>query len=283
MPANAASQSFRYLHAINAGPSDAAPAESLDLTCQYPVLSGYSGQSYSYTISMNYKGSGSKTFDLKAVVPDGFTYSIYPGYGEGQAIAAIRLDGTKGYGDSVKLTVNPTNNQPPAAGEYPFVFQASSDDVQASIDLKGIVTANYEMKMSTPDGRLNTDATSGKDNNFTLELANTGSGDLQNVDITIPSSDRPAGWTVTAKPDKLDTLKAGDTKEIQVTIHPSDKTISGDYMVTVQAEPDSKYTFTNLQIRVTAVTDTIWGWVGVGIVVLVVLALAVIFMRFGRR
>ena len=282
-PVNAAQSHKSYEAAGYAGQNDTAPAESLELTCQYPVLSGYSGLSYSFTVSLNYKGPGSKTFDLKATVPDGFTYSIYPGYGEGQEIAAIRLDGTKGYGDTIKLTVNPFTTKAPPVGEYPIVFQASSGDVSASIDLKGIVTANYDMKMATPDGRLNTEATSGQDNNMTIQLTNTGSGDLENVNITCSANDHPSGWTVTCKPDKLDPFKSGDMKEIQVTIRPSDKAISGDYMVTVQAQPESRYAFANLQIRVTVLTPTIWGWVGVGIVILVVLALAVIFMRFGRR
>jgi uncharacterized membrane protein len=283
-PVNAAQPDKSFGSAGYTGPNDTTPAESLDLTCQYPVLSGYSGLSYSFTVGLTYKGPGSKTFDLTATVPDGFTYSIYPGYGEGQEIAAIRLDGTKGYGgDTIKLTVNPFTTKAPAVGEYPIVFQASSGDLKASIDLKGIVTANYDMKMATPDGRLNTEATSGQDNNVTIQLTNTGSGDLENVNITSAASDRPNGWTVTCNPNKLDTFKSGDVKEIQVTIRPSDKTISGDYMVTIQAQPDSKYAFANLQLRVTVLTPTIWGWVGVGIVVLVVLALAVIFMRFGRR
>ncbi|MGA2368693.1 MAG: NEW3 domain-containing protein [Dehalococcoidia bacterium] len=282
-PVNAAQSPVSYTAAGCTGQNDTTPAESLDLTCQYPVLSGYSGLSYSFTVTLNYKGPGSKTFDLKATVPDGFTYSIYPGYGESQEIAAIRLDGTKGYGDTVKLNVNPFTTKAPPVGEYPIVFKASSGDVSASIDLKGIVTANYDMKMATPDGRLNTEATSGQDNNMTIQLTNTGSGDLENVNITCAASDHPSGWIVTCKPDKLDLFKSGDTKEIQATIRPSDKAISGDYMVTVQAQPDSKYAFANLQIRVTVLTPTIWGWVGVGIVILVVLALAVIFMRFGRR
>ncbi len=282
-PVNAAQSLKSYEAAGYTGQNDTAPAENLELTCQYPVVSGYSGLSYSFTVTLNYKGPGFKTFDLKAVVPDGFVYKIYPGYGEGQEIAAIRLDGTKGYGDTIKLTVSPFTTGSPAPGEYPIVFQAISGDVKASIDLKGIVTANYDMKMSTPDGRLNTEATSGQDNNMTVDLTNTGSGDLENVEITCLAKDRPSGWTVTCKPDKLDAFKSGDTKEIQVTIRPPDKTISGDYMVTIQAQPESKYAFANLQMRVTVLTPTIWGWVGVGIVILVVLALAVIFMRFGRR
>ena len=263
---------------------DGQPLEKLELTCQYPALSSYAGLNYAYTISVTYSGGKeSKIFDLKAVVPEGFVSTIAPGYGEGQEIAAMRLDASKGYPETVKLTVRPVAWKVPLPGEYPVTFEVSNGDLKSSILLKAIVTANYDIKMTTPDGRLNTEATAGQDNNFTVTVANSGSADLDKVEVSCQAKDRPNGWTVTCKPDKIDSLKAGDTKEIQVTVRPSEKTISGDYMLTVQAEPESKNAFTNLQIRTTVLTPTIWGWVGVGIVILVVLALAVIFIRFGRR
>lgn len=263
---------------------DAQPAEKLELTCQYPALSSYAGLNYSYSISVNYTGGKeSKIFNLSAVVPEGFVSTISPGYGEGQEIAAIRLDANKGYPETVKLSVRPYTWKVPLPGEYPVTFEVSSGDLKSSIQLKAIVTANYDMKITTPDGRLNTEATAGQENNFTVIVANSGSADLEKVEVTCKAQDRPNGWTVTCKPDKIDFLKAGDTKEVQVTVKPSEKTIAGDYMLTIQAEPESKNAFTNLQVRTTVLTPTIWGWVGVGIVVLVVLALAVIFIRFGRR
>ncbi len=263
---------------------EAQPAEKLELTCQYPALSSYAGLNYSYSISVTYSGGKeSKIFNLKAVVPEGFVSAIAPGYGEGQEIAAIRLDANKGYPETVKLTVRPYTWRVPLPGEYPVTFEVSSGDLKSSIVLKAIVTASYDMKMTTPDGRLNTEATAGQDNTFTVVVGNSGSADLDKVEVTCKAQDRPNGWTVTCKPDKIDSLKAGDTKEVLITVRPSEKTIAGDYMLTVQAEPESKNAFTNLQIRTTVLTPTIWGWVGVGIVILVVLALAVIFVRFGRR
>lgn len=265
--------------------ADASTAEKLDLTCQYPTLSSYAGISYGFDVSILYTGSGSKIFDLKATVPQGFNATITPGYGgEGKEIAQMRIDGTKGYGgDSVKVSVTPYAWQVPAPGSYPVILDVSSGDLKASIKLTAIVTANYDLKMTTPDGRLNTEATAGQDNRFTVVLMNTGSGNLEKVSISCPAKDRPNGWTVTASPDKIDSFKAGDSKEIQITVRPSEKTIAGDYMISIMAEPDARNAFTNLQIRVTALTPTIWGWVGVGIVILVIVALAVIFIRFGRR
>jgi len=258
--------------------------EKLELTCQYPVLSSYAGLNYSYSININYTGSKeSKVFNLKAVVPDGFGYVITPGYGEGQEIAAIRLDGSKGYPETVKLMVRPYAWKVPAQGEYPVIFEAASGDLKAAIELKAIVTASYDLKMTTPDGRLNTEATSGQESSFTVTVANTGSADLEKVVISCLAKDRPGGWTVTCKPETLEMLKVQDIKEVQVTVKPAEKTIAGDYIITIQAEPEAKNAFTNLQIRTTVLTPTIWGWVGVGIVILVVVALAVIFIRFGRR
>jgi uncharacterized membrane protein len=283
VPAHAVPSSHNGLNGTIILRDDVAATEKLELTCQYPVLSSYAGLNYSYNINISYSGKDSKVFNLKATVPPGFVSTIAPGYGEGQEIAAIRLDGGKGYPETVKLSVRPYAWKVPVPGEYPIIFEVSSGDLKSSIQLKAIVTANYDMKMSTPDGRLNTEATAGQESTFTIVIGNSGSADLEKVEVTCQTKDKPNGWTVTCKPDKLDLLKAGDTKEIQVTVKPTDKTISGDYMLTVQAEPEARNAFTNLQIRTTVLTPTIWGWVGVGIVILVIIALAVIFIRFGRR
>ena len=258
--------------------------EKLELSCQYPVLSSNTGLNYSYSININYTGGKeSKVFNLTAVVPDGFGYMITPGYGEGQEIAAIRLDGSRGYPETVKLTVRPYAWKALAPGEYPVIFKAASGDLKADIELKAIVTASYDLNLTTPDGRLNAEATAGQESNFTVVVANTGSADLEKVGVSCPAQSRPGGWTVTCNPEKIDILKTRDTKEVQVTVKPAEKTIAGDYIITIQAEPESKNAFASLQIRTTVLTPTIWGWVGVGIVVLVVVALAIIFIRFGRR
>jgi uncharacterized membrane protein len=283
-PAEAVQNVDNLNAAVSTLQADGQAAEKIELTCQYPVLSSYSGLSYAFDVMINYTGTGSKVFDLKATIPEGFNATITPGYGgEGKEIAAIRIEGNKGYGDSVKLSLSPFAWKVPAPGSYPVTLTVSSGDLKASIDLKAIVTANFDLKLTTPDGRLNTEATAGQDNNFTCILTNTGTGDLDKIEVSCYAKDRPSGWNVTTKPDKIDSLKAGDSKEIQVTIRPTEKTIAGDYEITLQSQPESKIAFASLRVRTTVLTPTIWGWVGVGVVVLVILALAVIFIKFGRR
>ena len=166
----------------------------------------------------------------------------------------------------------------PEPGEYPITVEASSGEIKGTINLTAIVTASYQMTLSTPDGRLNTTATAGKNNYFSVVVANTGSAAIDNITF---SSDKPTGWTVEPTPEKIDSLAAGESKTIDVNIKPAAKTIAGDYQITLTA--NGKQTNDHMDIRVTVETPTVWGWVGIGIIVLVIAGLAYVFTRFSRR
>ena len=60
-----------------------------------------------------------------------------------------------------------------------------------------------------------------------------------------------------------------------------DRTIAGDYALTVTA--NSADVTKSENFRITVSTPTIWGWIGFGIVGLVVIGLAAVFFRLGRR
>jgi uncharacterized membrane protein len=264
-------------------PNQTSPAEKITLTCQYPTISNYASSYFSYTVELVYTGGKEpRVFDLQAKVPDGFTYSITPSYGSSAQIAAIRLDPQKTYPDSITVTASPYSWQEAPPGEYPITVAASSGDLKASIDLKAIVTAKYDLELKTSTGLLNTNATSGEDNYLTISVVNTGTADLDKIEFSSKTSS-PSGWSITFDPKEIDLLPAGDTREVQVDIKPAKKSISGDYSVTISAQPQAKNAFGAFDLRVTVLTPTIWGWVGVAIVVLVIAGLAYMFMRLGRR
>src|SRR4030043_222614 len=259
--------------------------EEITLTCQYPVLSSPTGSSYfTYSIELQYKGGNEpRVFDLQAKVPSGFNYSITSSYGEGTEIAAIRLDPQKAYPDTIKVTVRPYMWVMPEPGEYPITVEAASGEVKSSIELKAIITAKYGIEVEPSTGRLNTTATAGEHSNFPISVTNTGSADLQKVNFSSAITGKPAGWSITFDPQNLDVLPVGAKREVQVNIKPAQKTIAGDYMVAISANPESGYAFDPIGVRVTVLTPTTWGWVGIGIVVLVIAGLVVMFMRLGRR
>ncbi|UCH51249.1 MAG: hypothetical protein JSV54_00310 [Chloroflexota bacterium] len=258
--------------------------EKITLTCQYPVLSSYAGAYFSYKVELLYSGGTEpKVFDLRAKVPAGFISSISPGYGEGTEIAAIRLDPHKTYPDTINVTVRPYAWLVPEPGEYDITVEVSSGEIKASIDLKAIVTAKYDLEVEPSSGLLNTKATAGKDNYFNVSIINTGSADIEKINFSSRITGGPSGWSITFNPESIDSLPAGDKREIQVDIKPTEKTIAGDYMITISAEPEAKNAFGSFNLRVTVLTPTIWGWVGIGIVILVIAGLAFMFMRLGRR
>jgi uncharacterized membrane protein len=259
--------------------------EEVTLSCQYPVLTSPSGTSYfTYNIDLQYKGGKEpRLFDLVVKVPSGFSYTMTSSYGEGTEIAAIRLDPQKTYPDPIKVTVRSYMWIVPEPGEYPITVEAASGEIKGSIELKAIVTAKYEIEVEPSTGRLNTTATAGKDNYFTILVTNTGSADLQKVELSSAITGKPSGWDITFDPEDIDVLPVGANREVQVNIKPAQKTIAGDYMVAISASPESGYAFDAIDVRVTVLTPTIWGWVGIGIVILVIAGLVVMFMRLGRR
>jgi uncharacterized membrane protein len=266
-----------------AGPFQTSPTEQIIVSCQYPSLSNYYGSSFSYTVDLQYTGSAEKrNFDLQVKVPDGFTSSITPSYGSTSNISSITLDPKKSFPDEITVTATPYTWQKAQPGEYPITVSASSGDLKGSINLKAIVTAKYDLQLKTSTGLLNTNATSGKDNYFTLSLSNTGTADLEKISFSSKTS-APSGWSITFDPKEIDLLPVDSSRDVQVDIKPDRKAISGDYSVTISAQPQANNAFGSLDLRVTVLTSPLWGWVGIAFVVLVIVGLGYMFIRLGRR
>ena len=258
------------------------PPEKIELTTSYTKLEGISGTSFEFEVDLNYQGgSEARVFDLMATVPKDWIAYITPTYPKDKQILDIRLEPTSPYetrpATKIVVYVAPYRVLP-EPGEYPITVEVTSGEIKGTINLTAVVTATYIMSVTTPDGRLNTTATAGRDNYFSVEVINSGSAAIDNITF---SSSKPSGWTIEFSPDEIDSMDAMSSQTIEVNIKPPAKTIAGDYEITLKA--DGKEARDDIDIRVTVETPTIWGWVGVGIVVLVIAGLAFIFMRFSRR
>lgn len=252
---------------------------SLTLETTYPVLTAKSGESFQFQVDVKYVGEKRLRFDIITRAPTDWTAGVTAQYGTSN-IASIELQPVEGYPATQTLTVTftPVSWKYPDAGDYVITLELGSGELRQTIELTARVTARYDAYLSTETGLLNIDATAGKDNHVSLKILNTGSASVDNINFT---SSKPDGWTVTFKPEKIDSLGAGITQDVDVVIHPADKTIAGDWSVTLSA--DSKEISKSLDLRVTVLTPTIWGWVGIIIVVIVVAGVGVLFWRLGRR
>jgi uncharacterized membrane protein len=250
----------------------------IELTTPYTKLEGISGASFEFEIALNYTGTEARVFNLVANGPQNWTTYITPSYPKDQRILDIRLEPGETYGQKIDVYTAPPSWLLPEPGEYKVSLEVSSGEIKGTIDLTAVVTARYGISLSTPDGLLNTKATAGKDNYFSVVITNTGTAAMD--DITL-SSQKPSGWTIDFSTGKIDTLPAGTSKTIDVNIKPPSKTIAGDYGILISATAMQKAI--DLNIRVTVETPTIWGWVGVIIILLVIAGVGFVFMRFSRR
>lgn len=249
--------------------------EKLEFDVTYPELKAKAGNPFSFTFDLYYEGDEEQTFALTAEGPEAWYIAITPSYQESE-IQAVKLQ--PGKKESLKATTIPLIKQEP--GEYKIKIKAKNEDIklEAEVELTAIITATYEYDLTSKTGMLNTKATSGKNNPFIMVLKNVGSADIENITL---KSDAPEKWTIKFEPEKIETLKSDESKEIKVTITPPEKTIAGDYMLNFSA--NSENVNKDIDVRITVETPSIWGWVGIAIIVIVVIGVAVIFARLGRR
>lgn len=216
-----------------------------------------------------------KTFDITVDYPTGWVAAVASGNTE-----ALSINITPNSRESLKMLAMPLTSQEP--GEYNFTVNFKSaeegESLEGSIDFTAVITATYEIKLTTKTGRLSTELTAGKDNEYKLVVTNNSSISVENIAI---SSTEPEGWQVNFDEKTIESIEAGATAEITATINPPEKTIAGDYMLSFKAASENSNS--SIEIRATVETPTIWGIVGIGIIVIVIVGVAIIFTKLGRR
>jgi uncharacterized membrane protein len=261
-------------------PTPTTIPDSLSLDSKYPSLSADSGSIYTFDVNIVYTGTERKTFTMDITNPPGWLSFTSTGYPE-KEITSIEIT-PSAYGsttEAIKLNLGPNYGVSPDPGDYPVTLKVSSGTLTSSITLIAKVKAKYTLALKTESGNLATRATAGKENHFSFNVVNTGSAALDQLKL---SASTPSGWTVTFKPDTVDTINAGQTQQIDAVITPAEgKTIAGDYMITLKA--DNGKQSSSMDVRVTVETPSIWGWLAFVIVVIVILGLLVIFWKMGRR
>lgn len=244
-------------------------------TSEYPQQEGTTGTDFSFSTTLINNGLKTQSYSLSSNAPAGWKVSFTPTGGTTK-VAAMDVDSSASKG----LTVAVTPPDSIAAGEYDISCSAVSAEETLSTNLKVVITGTYGMTVSTPDGRLSFDAYAGKAADVTLNIANTGNVDLENISL---NSNLPKGWTVTYNTENniIPSIPAGSTTEVIAHVKPSSDAITGDYANTFTAKTDQ--TQASADFRVSVKTKTIWGIVAVLIILCVAGGLGYVFRKYGRR
>jgi len=260
-------------------PPPEEPKEEVELSAQWPTLQSTAGSSLEYEITFNYHIKERRTFDLNLTVPPGWTGVTKANYPKVE-IEAFEPE-PRQLTDKLLVEVEPVAGNLLEPGEYVFTLEAASGDLKDSVDLKAVITEeppSYQLSLVTPTLQTEVQLKAGENNHASVLLINPETGLLKNITL---SSEKPEGWSIAFTPSKIESLESGLTQEIDVAIIPPNNTEAGDYPIILKAT--SEKTDTDLELRATVLTSTVWGGVGIGIAVGVIAGLIVWFRRLGRR
>ncbi|MBN2033618.1 MAG: hypothetical protein JW836_10100 [Deltaproteobacteria bacterium] len=248
-------------------------AKGVNLNTSYPVLQGPTDAKFEFSVEVENKTDKDSIFNLSAAGPANWELNFKPAY-EDKFISSLRLKERQS--QSVALEVKPYLMA--EAGNYPITVKVSSPDARAEAELTVVLTGTYKMDIGTPTGLLSLTAMRGEPSNVSFYVKNSGSAVQNNLRFM---SVKPENWKVEFKPEKIETLPPGETKQIEMTVSPAAQALVGDYSLNVMAEGER--TNKNLEFRVSVKASSVWGWIGIGIIVLVLLGLVGLFVYVGRR
>ena len=224
---------------------------------QYPEQEGASGASFSFEASLVNNSASQQNYSFSSNAPAGWT--VEPR-------------------QSQTITIGVTPSVDAQAGDYTISCSAVSAGETLKTDLKATITGNYSLDVSTPSGRLSTEAYPNKQKEITLKLTNNGNTDLKNVNLTATT---PDGWSMSFSQPAVEVIEAGASVEVTARLTPGKDALSGDYVVTVKAAGSE--TSDTAEFRISVKTETVWGIVGVLLIVCVFAGLGWVFHKYGRR
>jgi uncharacterized membrane protein len=213
------------------------------------------------------------TASFAADAPADFETSFTEAYGT-QELSSIPIEA--GQSKDIKLRVRPPSSVD--AGHFPITVTVNADDVFAKTELALDVVGQPQLQVAGREGLLSARAVASKQSTVPIVVTNSGTAPADNVTL---NASAPAGWKVSFEPATIERLVPGKDAEVQALITPSDKSLAGDYMVTVRA--NSRGEGASSQFRIAVSTSTVWGIAGAGVIGVALLLMLGAVARFGRR
>jgi len=252
---------------------DKAPAR-LTFATQYPTIRGGSDTTFAYNVTLKNDGDDDITVSLQANAPKELAVTFKSA---GKDITSLPTDIKAGASETINISAAPLTSL--SVGNYPFTVTAASDTVSADIQLTAEVVGQPQLSLTTSDGRLSGTAYINKTNPIKFVLRNNGNSPAAGVKLTASA---PTGWTVTLDPASVVEVPANGEVEVTANIKPADNAISGDYIVTFNAQPNESAS-KSADFRITVQTSTLWGAVGIALIAVAIVIVGLAVTRFGRR
>jgi uncharacterized membrane protein len=257
---------------INVALAKELPAK-LTVSSKLPELRGSPKSNFEYTLTIKNDSGRNLVASFAAQAPSNFETSFTEAYGT-QELSSIPIDA--GQSKDIKLKVRPPSTID--AGHFPVQVMVKAEDASAKTEVALDVVGQPQLQVSGRDGLLSARAVAAQQSSIPVVVTNTGTAPAENVTLAATA---PTGWKVTFQPATIERLVPGKDTEVQALVTPSDKSLAGDYMTSINAT--SRGESASGQFRVTVATSTVWGMAGAGVIGVALLLMLGAVARFGRR
>lgn len=242
-----------------------------EFTTDQPNMQGNSKSNFTFSTTLRNQTADRQLYALMADAPRGWNVVFKPNY---KQATSAQVDANASQNISVEVT--PAANA--EAGTYKIPVRAVTNSTSAELTLEVAITGTFQMEVTTPKGLLSADITAGDTRRIDLEVVNTGSSELKDIQL---SSRKPAGWELSFEPSKIASLKAGAAANVTAYLKASPKALPGDYVVVMDAKTPE--VTADAQFRISVKTPLFWGWVGVLVILAAVGGVYCLFRKYGRR
>lgn len=242
-----------------------------EFTTDQPNMQGNSKSNFTFSTTLKNQTADQQLYALMADAPRGWNVVFKPNYKQATS-AQVEANASQ----NISVEITPAANA--GAGTYKIPVRAVTSSTSAELTLEVAITGTFQLELTTPKGLLSADITAGDTKRIDLEVVNTGSSELKDIQL---SSRKPAGWELSFEPSKIESLKAGATANVTAVLKASPKALPGDYVVAMDAKAPEVNA--DAQFRIAVKTPLFWGWVGVLVIAAAVGGVYCLFRKYGRR
>ncbi len=242
-----------------------------EFTSEQANMQGHAKSDFNFRTKLNNQTGETQRDALTSNAPRGWSVVFKPNY---QQATSVEIE--PGQNKDITVEVKPPFGI--KAGKYTIPIMARTNATSANLDLEVDITGTFEMELSTPSGLLSSSITAGRKKRIDLVVRNTGSTDMTSIRM---SSSKPRGWEVTFSNDTIPFIAAGETAGLTAQIKAYEKSIPGDYVISLTAQTPE--TSSAASFRIAVKTSPLWGWLGIFIILSTIWVIFYLFRKYGRR
>jgi uncharacterized membrane protein len=234
-------------------------------------MQGKAGATFTFQAQLKNFNGEKQLYALMADAPRGWTVTFKNNY---QSVTSVEINANS----TADLQIEVVAPGMIEAGTYRIPLRATANDSNEDLALEVVITGFYSMQLTTPSGLLSTNLTANDQKRIDFMVQNTGSAELQNVQL---SAAAPANWEVSFDPKKIDRVSVGQSIPATLVIKAAKEAIAGDYVTNIEAK--SPEVSSTASFRVSVKTAMIWGWLGIFVIAVALGSIYYLFRTYGRR